>query len=69
MAKYKSSGAQAKFLKEAAAAESSSGGKKVKDPNAPKRPLSAFMFFAKTERTKIAGMCGVLCGVVGCRVV
>ena len=27
--------------------------KKVKDPNAPKRPLSAYMFFAKAERPNI----------------
>jgi hypothetical protein len=27
--------------------------KKVKDPNAPKRPLSAYMFFAKDQRAAI----------------
>ena len=27
--------------------------KKVKDPNAPKRPLSAYMFFGKAMRAKI----------------
>ena len=27
--------------------------KKVKDPNAPKRALSAYMFFAKAERANI----------------
>ncbi|KAL5118046.1 Non-histone chromosomal protein 6 [Pleosporales sp. CAS-2024a] len=34
-------------------ASKADGGKKKKDPNAPKRGLSAYMFFANQERDKV----------------
>jgi len=33
--------------------DKSAGGKKKKDPNAPKRGLSAYMFFANDNRDKV----------------
>ncbi|TKA26111.1 Non-histone chromosomal protein 6 [Salinomyces thailandicus] len=34
-------------------ADKSAGGKKKKDPNMPKRGLSAYMFFANDQREKV----------------
>ncbi|ESS31807.1 HMG (high mobility group) box domain-containing protein [Toxoplasma gondii VEG] len=44
-----------KMAKDAAAGEEKKrrNGRKKKDPNAPRRALSAFMFFAKEKRTEI----------------
>jgi len=42
-----------KSTRKAAAKSKSDGGKKKKDPNAPKRGLSAYMFFANDQRDKV----------------
>ncbi|KAK5128213.1 Non-histone chromosomal protein 6 [Meristemomyces frigidus] len=39
--------------KSAKTADKSAGGKKKKDPNMPKRGLSAYMFFANDQRDKV----------------
>jgi len=39
--------------RKSAKADKSAGGKKKKDPNAPKRGLSAYMFFANDTRDKV----------------
>ncbi|KAF2770103.1 HMGB family protein [Teratosphaeria nubilosa] len=39
--------------KSAKSADKSAGGKKKKDPNMPKRGLSAYMFFANDQRDKV----------------
>ncbi|KAI8936899.1 High mobility group nhp1 [Plenodomus lindquistii] len=42
-----------KTTRKAAAKSKADGGKKKKDPNAPKRGLSAYMFFANEQREKV----------------
>ncbi|GAB7350501.1 hypothetical protein MBLNU459_g1095t1 [Dothideomycetes sp. NU459] len=42
-----------KPTRKAAARGKADGGKKKKDPNAPKRGLSAYMFFANEQREKV----------------
>lgn len=45
--------APAKKSAKKAAATGKGKTKKVKDPNAPKRPLSAYFFFAKDKRAEV----------------
>lgn len=42
-----------KTTRKAASKSKADGGKKKKDPNAPKRGLSAYMFFANEQREKV----------------
>ncbi|CAG5146254.1 hypothetical protein GT037_000920 [Alternaria burnsii] len=42
-----------KTTRKAAPKSKADGGKKKKDPNAPKRGLSAYMFFANEQREKV----------------
>ncbi|KAL6706586.1 Non-histone chromosomal protein 6 [Coniothyrium glycines] len=42
-----------KSTRKAATKAKADGGKKKKDPNAPKRGLSAYMFFANEQREKV----------------
>ncbi|KAF1947830.1 non-histone chromosomal protein 6 [Clathrospora elynae] len=42
-----------KTTRKAAPKSKTDGGKKKKDPNAPKRGLSAYMFFANEQRDKV----------------
>ncbi|KEI42902.1 uncharacterized protein L969DRAFT_42644, partial [Mixia osmundae IAM 14324] len=53
MAKEGTTGKVLKEKKEKASPVEKKSGKKEKDPNAPKRPLSAYMFYSQDKRTQV----------------